>query len=419
MKYRHRLLGFLGVFAIITFVDRVCISVAAKEIQADLGLNPAQWGWVLGAFVLAYAIFEIPTGAMADRLGPRKVMTRIVIWWSAFTALSGMVTGFWSLVAARFLFGAGEAGAYPNCSAAIARWFPKVERARAQGFVWMASKLGAGLSPLLVIPIQQTYGWRTAFFVFGLAGIAWAAVWYWWFRDTPAEKDGVTEAERAEIGAAPFAGRHEPLPWRSALSRPNLWWLMLMYHTHCWSAFFFLTWLHIFLENGRGYTKADLLQLSWIPFVCGAAANLAGGIVSDLLVRRIGLKWGRRTVGLVGHGVSAVFLAAALLTQDKGWTVAFLALAYAGSDFMLPVAWAVCLDIGGKHAGAVTGAMNTAGQFGSFLTTVIFGHIVSAYGSYDLPLIPIVVMSVISTVVWFKIDPTVPLFPEPAPPVGT
>jgi MFS family permease len=409
MKYRHRLLGFLGVFALITFIDRVCISVAAKTIQEDLGLSAAQWGWVLGAFVLAYGLFEIPTGALADRLGPRKVITRIVMWWSAFTALTGLATGWWSLVTVRFLFGAGEAGAYPNCSAAIARWFPRMERARAQGFIWMASKLGAALSPVLVIPIQQRYGWRMSFFVFGAAGLGWAAGWYWWFRDTPAEKAGVTPQELAEIGDVPPAGKHRSLPWRTALAQPNLWWIMLMYHARCWSAFFFLTWMHIFLENGRGYTKADLVKLSWIPFVCGALTNLLGGAASDLLVQRIGLKWGRRLVGAFGHGICAVSLAAVLLTQDKVWTVTFLALAYAGSDFALPVAWAVCLDIGRAHAGAVTGAMNTAGQVGSFVTTILFGYVVNAYGSYDLPLIPIVAMAVISTVVWVKIDPTQPL----------
>jgi ACS family glucarate transporter-like MFS transporter len=415
MKYRHRVLGFLGVFGVITFVDRVCISVAAKEMQADLGLSPAQWGWVLGAFVLAYGLFEIPTGAMGDRFGPRLIITRIVVWWSVFTALTGAAIGFWSLVIARFLFGVGEAGAYPNCSAAIARWFPKVERARAQGFIWMASKLGAALSPLLVIPIQHAYGWRTSFFVFGLVGFVWAAIWYWWFRDTPHEKPGVTTMEQDEIGRLPPAGEHTGLPWRQALRSPSLWWIMLMYHAHCWSSFFFLTWLHIFLQNGRAFSKADLLQLSWVPFVCGAAANLLGGVTSDHLVRRFGLKWGRRSVGIAGHATTTVFLAAAILTEDKLWTVVFLAVAYAGSDFMLPVSWAVCLDIGGRHAGAITGAMNTAGQVGSFATTVLFGHLVGTYGSYDLPLVPIAVMSLVSTIAWLKIDPTKSLFPTEAP----
>jgi len=412
-KYRYRVLGVLGIFAVITFVDRVCISVAAVDVQHDLGLTPAQWGWVLGAFVLAYSIFEIPTGMMGDRIGPRRVLARIVTWWSGFTILSGLATGFWTLVTARFLFGAGEAGAYPNCSAAIARWFPRAERARAQGFIWMASKLGAGLAPLMVIPIQQAYGWRMSFFLFGGIGIIWALGWYLWFRDNPAEVAKVTPEERQEIGP-PAGKQHEPLPWKIALRQPNLWWIMLMYHTHCWPAFFFLTWLHVFLEKGRGFTKAELLQLSWIPFVCGACSNLLGGIVSDLLQKRLGLRWARRAVGMLGHGLSAIFIVCAFLTEDKIWTVVFLALAYAGSDFMLPVAWAVCLDVGGKYAGAITGAMNTAGQAGSFLSTVLFGYIVTATSSYSAPLVPIIVMSFISTIVWLKIDAEKNLIPEPS-----
>lgn len=418
MKYRHRVLGFLGVFAVITYVDRICISIAGKTIQEDLGLTSAEWGWVLGAFIVAYAAFEIPTGALGDRIGPRKVLTRIVIWWSVFTGITGLARGFWQLIVARFLFGIGEAGAYPNASAAIARWFPKTERARAQGVIWMASKIGGALSPLLVIPIQQAYGWRMSFFVFGFLGVVWALAWYRWFRDTPAEKPGITAAEMVEIGLAP-ATRHHGLPWRSVMRRPNLWWIMLGYHAHCWPAFFYLTWLFTFLENGRGFSKLDLLQLSWLPFVFGAVANLLGGITSDYLVRRVGIKWGRRTIGLIGHGLSAVFIAAALFTEDKILTVVLLGLGYAGSDFALPAAWAVCLDVGGRHAGAVSGAMNTAGQIGSFLATVLFGHLVASYGSYDLPMIPIVVMAVISMLVWFKIDPTEPLVAEQTPVTGS
>lgn len=409
MKYRYRVLGFLFVLSIITYIDRICISVAGKTIQEDLGLTPAQWGWVLGAFALAYSVFEIPTGALGDRIGPRRVLTRIVIWWSAFTGLTGAAGNLWQLLTVRFLFGMGEAGAYPNISGAISRWFPKVERARAQAVVWMASRVGSALSPFAVIPILHAYGWRAAFFVFGLVGIAWAAVWFWWFRDDPACHPRVSPAEAAEIGPRPSEPTRHGLPWRQVLRRPNLWWIMLMYLTHVWGAFFFVTWLFTFLENGRGYTKSDLLQLAWLPFVCGAGANLLGGTASDYLVRKIGLTWGRRAIGLFGHGLAAIFITAAFFTHDKVWTIVFLAIAYAGSDFMLPVAWAVCLDIGGKHTGAVAGAMNTAGNFGGFLSTVVFGALVSAYGSYDLPLLPTAVMSVISTLVWLKIDPTEPI----------
>lgn len=416
MKYRYRVLGFLFVFSVITYIDRICISVAGKSIQEDLGLSPSQWGWVLGAFALSYSLFEIPAGSMGDRFGPRKVLTRIVSCWSLFTVMTGLVTNFWQLVVVRFLFGAGEAGAYPNSAATISRWFPKVERARAHSVVWMASRIGSALTPLLVIPVLTRYGWHATFFIFGAAGLIWAAVWYWWFRDTPAEKAGVSAAELAETAAESTAGpSHHSLPWKVALRSGNFWWLLVMYHAHVWAAFFFVTWLHTFLENGRGYTKADLLQLSWIPFVCGAGANLLGGFTSDLLIRRIGLKWARRAVGIGGHSFSALMLVAVFFVDDKMWTIACLALAYAGSDFMLPVAWAVCLDIGGKHSGAVSGAMNTAGNLGGFFTTIAFGYIVDGTGDYSLPLIPIILMSALSAIAWFKIDATRPLIPVADP----
>lgn len=409
MKYRHRVLGFLFFLAIITYIDRVCISVAGTAIKEDLGLSSTQWGWVMGAFIIAYGMFEVPSGAMGDRVGPRRVLTRIVAWWSGFTMLTGAVTNFWQMVVVRFLFGAGEAGAFPNASATIARWFPLRERARAQGFVWMASRLGGALAPVLVIPLQHAFGWRMSFLVFGVAGLVWAVTWYLWFRDTPREKAGVSEAECREIAEGNPTGAQPHLPWRELLRHRNLWWIMLMYGTYSWSGYFYLTWLYLFLENGRGYSAAELVSFSWLPFVFGAVANLLGGAASDALVKRIGLKWGRRLLGIGGLAASAVFIACAFGTQDKVWTVIFLALGYAGSDFMLPVAWAVCLDVGGRHAGAVTGAMNMAGQVGAFSTTVIFGYVVTATGSYDAPLIPMVVMTTVAALLWFKIDPTKPL----------
>jgi sugar phosphate permease len=411
MKYRNRVLGLLFFLSIITYIDRVCISVAGPRMQSDLSINPEQWGLVTSVFALAYAAFEIPSGAMGDRIGPRKVLTRIVLWWSAFTSLTGAVSNFILLLITRFLFGAGEAGAYPNSSASISRWFPATERGRAHGIVWMASRVGGAISPLLVVPIQRAYGWRTSFFVFGVAGVVWAAVWYWWFRDTPLEKPGVTKAEADEIGYVKAEGHHS-LPWGQVLGRPNLWWLMLMYHTYCWGSFFYLSWLHTFLVKGRGFSESDILAYSWLPFAFGGTANLLGGFTSDYLVKRMGLIWGRRTVGMVGLGASAIFITATMFTQDKILSVLFLALGYAGSDFMLPVAWAVCLDIGRKYAGAVSGAMNTAGQIGSALTAYAFGKVVTIYGNYDTPLIPMAVMTAVSALLWLKIDPTVQLVPE-------
>jgi ACS family glucarate transporter-like MFS transporter len=417
MKYRHRVLGMLFLLSIITYIDRVCISVAGPRMMADLNISEERWGWVVGAFAIAYAVFEIPTGSMGDRIGPRRVLTRVVVWWSAFTTLTGAVSNYIVLLVVRFLFGAGEAGAYPNSSAAISRWFPVAERGRAHGLIWMASRVGGAISPLLVVPIQIAFGWRASFFAFGILGVLWSIVWYIWFRDHPSEKPAVTQSEIAEIGTGSAPSVHRSLPWGRALRSSNLWWIMLMYHTYCWGSFFYLSWLHNFLVKGRGFDEAEIKQLSWLPFAFGGIANLLGGIVSDHLVKRIGLKWGRRAVGLVGLSASAVFMLCTTFTENKIASVLFLALGYAGSDFMLPVAWAVCLDVGRKYAGAVTGAMNTAGQIGSFLTSVAFGYIATAFGTdgkanYNAPLIPMAILTAVSALLWLKIDPTHELIPE-------
>ncbi len=400
----------LFLLSIVTYIDRVCISVAGPRMQADLDISPEQWGWVVGMFAIAYAAFEIPSGTLGDRIGPRKVLTRIVIWWSAFTSLTGFATSFAMLLPIRFLFGAGEAGAYPNSSSSISRWFPVVERARAHGIVWMASRIGGALSPFLVVPIQQAYGWRAAFFTFGILGVIWSVAWYTWYRDYPSEKSGVTAEELAEIGTAP-RGAHHGLPWSIALRSKNLWFIMLMYFTYCYGSFFFLSWLHTYLVKGRGFSEKDLL-LSTLPFVLGAIANGAGGYTSDAMVKKLGLKWGRRSVAMAGLSASAIFTVATVLTEHKILALVFLALSYAGSDFMLPTAWAVCLDVGRKYAGAVTGTMNTAGQIGSFISSVLFGYFVTMSNSYDIPLLPIAAMLAISALLWLKIDPTEQLIPS-------
>lgn len=412
MKFRLRVLALLFMLSIITYIDRVCISVAGPRMQAELGLAPAQWGWVVGAFTLSYALFEIPSGAMADRNGARTVLTRIVLWWSIFTSLTGAVSNFFVLLFVRFCFGAGEAGAYPGSTSAISRWFPSTERARSTGIVWMASRLGGLLSPLLVVPIQAAYGWRMSFFVFGILGAIWCVVWYLWYRNTPAEKPGVTKEELTEIGPPPEKVHHG-LPWGKALQQWNYWKILLMYHTYCWGSYFYLSWLHTYLQKGRGFTEGEMKIWSTLPFLCGACGNLFGGWLSDYLVKRRGLKFGRRIIGSTGLALSGLLMLATSQTPDKFMAVTFLALGYGCMDCMLPVSWAVCMDVGRRYAGAVSGSMNMAGQLGSFASSVIFGYIVEAYGgNYNAPLVPMGTMLLISAFLFTRIDPTIPLIVE-------
>lgn len=390
---RGIILALLVSLGFITFLDRLCIAVAGPKMQAELGIPPEQWGWILGAFVLAYGLFEIPTGALGDRWGQRSVLMRVVVWWSAFTCLTGAVSSFPALLVTRFLFGAGEAGAYPNISGSIARWFPPTERARVQGYVWAASRMGGAIAPLLVVPIQQAYGWRAAFFVFGAVGLVWAAAWWHWYRDSP-------------TAAAPV---HVDVPWRALFRQRQLWLIIVMYWFYAWGSWFYFSWLHTYLVRGRGFTMSEMALFSTLPFVMGALGNVAGGFLSDACTRRFGARHGRRMVSCASLATGAVLILLTASATSKTSVVLLLTFGFGIMDLMLPSAWAVCLDIGGKYAGVVAGAMNTAGQLGGFACTVLFGYIVGATGNYNAPLYVIAAMVAVSAVLFAGIDASRPL----------
>ncbi len=412
MKTRYIVLVFLVLLSVITFLDRLCIAVAGPRMQEDLSITPEQWGWVLGAFVLAYGLFEIPTGSLGDRLGQRRVVTRIVVWWSAFTVLTGSVTGLYPLLAVRFLFGAGEAGAYPNIAGSIARWFPAGERARTQGFIWAAGRAGGAIAPLLVVPIQTRFSWRAAFWIFGLVGLVWSALWWWWYRDRPTQRPGVSQEEIAEIGAHQESTGHAGVPWRALLLNRQFWYILLMYGCYAWGSWFFFSWLHTYLIKGRGFREGEMSFFSALPFTLGVVSNIAGGFLSDVFSRRYGLRAGRRLLGSASLATAAVLLIATAVTQEKTVAAVLLALGFGVMDLMLPSAWAICLDVGSQHAGAITGAMNTAGQLGGFACTVVFGYLVGRTGNYELPLFVIAAMLAVSAALFSRIDPTRPLVPD-------
>jgi ACS family glucarate transporter-like MFS transporter len=296
-------------------------------MQDALRIGPEGWGWVTGVFTLAYAAFEIPSGVMGDRIGPRRVLTRIVLWWSVFTSFTGAVSNYTLLLITRFCFGMGEAGAYPTIGVAIARWFPLSARTSAWGIVLMSAQLGGAIAPFLVVPIQSRFGWRASFFLFGLLGVAWAITWFWWFRDTPAEVPGVSAEERAETDA--FIRPHHGMHWATAIRNGNLLALMAMAGFVGWSMSFFQSWFGTYLVRGRGFSETGLLLAS-LPFLVGAVANFSGGFAGDALVRRLGLTWGRRSIGLLGYGSAGLFVLAATLSPQKLVAVVFLSLAYGG-----------------------------------------------------------------------------------------
>jgi MFS transporter, ACS family, glucarate transporter len=420
---RRGVVGLLVLLFGITYLDRVCISVAGPRMQAEIGIDPIGWGWVTGIFTFAYCVFEIPTGTMGDRLGPRLVLTRIVGWWSVFTILTGTVSGFFPLLVIRFLFGAGEAGAFPNASIVVARWFPPAQRATMSGVNLMASQLGGAIAPLLVLPIQMRYGWRMSFYVFGVAGLVWATVWYIWYRDSPEEKQRQRVPEAPAGAAAPHQAGHG-FPWRAAARSQTVWAMLGLAFCYIYVYNFFLTWFHTFLVRGRGFSEAGLV-LSALPFVVAAFANLAGGAASDALVRRIGNKRGRRFIGATALTTAAVFTVAAMLTQHPVLTVVFLTLTYGAITFQQSGVFGVCLDIGGPRAGATVGLMNMVAQVGGLAGSVLYGYIVDRSGSYDAPFVPMAALLFIGAMLWLRVDASekvgdigAPLVPVPATPAA-
>jgi MFS family permease len=371
-------------------------------MQADLGIDPVGWGWVTAMFTLAYCLFEIPTGSLGDRIGPRRVLTRVVLWWSAFTSLTGVMSNYYLLLLTRFSFGAGEAGAFPNASIVVSRWFPPTQRASIAGVLLMASQIGGAIAPLLVVPIQIRYGWRASFYVFGMLGVIWAAVWYAWFRDAPAEKPGVSQAELDETSSSPSAPAHG-FPWRIALRSQSVLAMLGTAFCYVYVYTFFQTWFHTFLVKGRGFSEGNLV-LSALPYAVAACANLTGGAASDALVRRLGVKWGRRSIGIAGLGSACVFTIAAMVTHQQLLTVILLSLVYGAITFQQSGVFGVCLDIGRKHAGSMVGLMNTSAQVGGLLSSIAYGYIVAHFHSYDAPFVPMAAVLFLGALLWLKID---------------
>lgn len=416
---RYRVLGWLFLLSMVTYLDRMAIGGAGPWIRRDLGLTPFQLGWVFGAFQLAYGLFEIPSGWLGDRFGPRRMLTRIVLWWSAFTALTGRVSSYWSLVTTRFLFGAGEAGAYPNAACAISRWFPFAERARAQGVVWMAGRIGGAFAPLLVAPLldpgrawtiaggSSYIGWRNVFFLFGGLGVFWAAGWYWWYRDDPRQMPSVNQAELDVIHeGGVVSAHHSATPWGVLARSLNLWAIVFAYFVYGYGVQFYFFWLPTYVKDVRGL--ADWAPYAALPFILGAVANGLGGWTSDALTRRIGLRWGRRTVAFLGLGGSVVFVLLSFASTNPRFAVFALAFGFASTDFALPNFWAVCLDIGKRYSGTVTGTMNTAAQIGGVIASLVIGFF-AGRGQWNVAIASMAVMLLVSALLFFVIDASHPL----------
>lgn len=393
----------LVILGMVTFLDRINISVAGSSIMHDLHLSPAQWGWVQSAFILSYGLLQIPMGALGDRFGHRNILAAIVLWWSAFTAFTGMAGGLMSLLAIRFMFGIGEAGSSPCSTGVISRWFEKDEVGKAQGYVWAASRMGGALTPFVVIPVMVTVGWRAAFYLLGALGVVWAIVWWLYYRDSRETSRASSPRNTSSISST------SSLPWSSILGNRQFWLICGMYFFYAFGSWFFFSWFPTFMELGRGFDKTELTYAVAVPFIMSMMGNIAGGHLTDRLTKRYGIKIGRKALGSTSLAVSAVCMFLAAFIPGKMAVFVFLSLCFGIFDLMLPSAWALCIDLGKRHAGTISGAMNTAGNIGGFCCGILFGELVQQSGNYNLPLYMIAVMLIISAILFFFINPEKPI----------
>ncbi len=411
-RARYVTIWYAIALAVITYIDRICISQAAPAMRNDLGLTAIEMGWAFSVFGWAYALFEIPGGWLGDRLGARRVLMRIVIWWSVFTAATGWVWNATSLIVTRTLFGAGEAGAFPNITRIFTTWVPGPERERAQAVLWLASRWGGAFTPVLVAYILQFVSWRRAFEMFGVLGIIWAVVFYRWYRDDPATHPAVNAAELAMMPKpSEVAAVKGGLPWRMLISSRAVWLLCAQYGCLAYGWWFYVTWLPTYLRDARGTSITMGALLAGLPLLLGGV----GCMISAALIPRIARATGsvakaRRIIAIIGFVGASASIFVFTTVHDPFKAMLILGMAGLFNDFVMPAAWAGCMDVGGRYAGTVSGAMNMMGSVAGALSPLVVGYLL-AWTKQDWTLTFYVSASIysIGAVCWLFLDASTPL----------
>jgi MFS transporter, ACS family, glucarate transporter len=410
---RYQLIGLTFALSMLLYVDRVAISTARGPMTSELGLSDTQFGWVLSAFALGYALFQTPAGLFVDRFGARVALTSVVTLWSVFTALTGVARGYFTLLLYRFLFGAGEAGAYPTCARAFYNWLPVAERGLAQGINFSGARLGAAFALPAVAWLVSAAGWRVAFYLLGGVGFLYAAAWWWWFRDLPEDHASVSDTERRLIHERRAAVSAQlsvsPLRFSAIAGSSNMWIAMGQYFASNFTFFFCLTWLFPYLQRTYGLQATQAGLLSSAPLIGGALGNWVGGSVVDMLYRRGRWRLSRQLPAVIGFLLAAGGLLGSLLADQMYAKVLLLAIAVFGADMTLPPSWAFCIDIGRNHAGTVSGTMNMAGNVGSFVTSLAFPYLLIWTGSPSPFFVVGATLNAGAAILWTKARPDRPV----------
>jgi sugar phosphate permease len=389
-------------------MDRVVLSTANEEISREFGFDLVTMGLITSAFRWSYALFQVPGGLLGDKIGPRRALTLIVTWWSVFTSLTALAWNATVMIGVRFLFGVGEAGAFPIATRSLSRWMLATERGYAQGVTHAGSRLGAAMTPSLVAWMITLYGWRFPFFAFGALGIAWAVMWYFYYRDTPDEHSGVNDGERALIhgGGAPRKATTAQVPWKRILSSPTLWFLCAMYFCYNYSLSVYIDWFPRYLRDFHHVTVLEMGFYTTLPLLFGVPGDLLGGYCSDLVLKRTGnVNLARRWLAIAGFVVCAAATVPAALVSNLQVSVAFYCLAFFSLEWTVGISWAIPLDIGGDFAGSVAAFMNMCGNIGGAISATVLGFMVGAFG-WNVPFLVTGGLCAVAAVLWLKIDGT-------------
>jgi len=389
----------------ITYMDRQVLATTRPAIMEELGISLVAMGWVTFAFRMAYALFQVPGGWLGDTIGARRALTMVVSWWSAFTALTALAWSAASMLVIQVFFGLGEAGAFPIATRSLSRWMRPTERGFAQGITHAGSRLGGAITPPIVaLAIVPFFGWRAAFYAFGVLGVIWSAVWFYYYRDTPEEHSGVNQAERELIAGGIKRKGTGSVPWRQILSHGNLWVLSVMYFFYNYNLNVYQDWFPTYLRQSKGMTLAQMGIYASLPLTAGVIGDLAGGWFSDSVLRRTGnVNLARRWVAIAGFLLSAAATVPAVLAHDPKVSVACYCVAFFGLEWTVGISWAVTLDIGGDYAGSVSAVMNMLGNIGGAVAATVVTYTAARYG-WDVPFLMTAGLCLIAAVLYLKID---------------
>jgi MFS transporter, ACS family, glucarate transporter len=423
LRMRAVLVFWIFLLSAIAFLDRTNVSIAGPQISREFGLDNVRLGWIISAFLIGYAASQVLAGWIAVRLGPRRALTVGVLWWGGFTLSTALVPpqmrgAFWALIAVRCALGIGEAIIYPASNQFVARWIPARERGTVNGVIFAGVGAGAGLTPPLLVMIITSYGWRAAFWFSAAVGVIAGIAWYVIARDTPEGHPWVSSEELSTIraGIAPRSEKHlakPKVPWSAMLRSRSLFLLTFTYFSFGYVAWIFLGWFYMYMAQARGLNLKTSAFYTMFPFIAMTVFCLGGGVLSDWITTRRGLRAGRCGPGFF----SLLFTAVLLVVGSRVGNAEIAALVLATGAGVLYICqscyWSVSADIAGENAGVVSAVMNMGAQIGGAVTASLTPWIAQRFG-WTTSFLVAAVLAVAGAIAWLGVDPETKLV-KPSP----